>query len=195
MNPELLSTLYYISAVTLVIFSLSLYLLKVLFDVDLWLAWKRPKVSMLVVVFGSIWWIANLGLSAYLSFLEPRNLFFVGIVWKSVAAFLLLTGMAVGLWATKLFKTVKRLYGGDRDMLVTEGPYRYTRHPQYLSLMLNAIALAIFFNTLQVFVFAITITASAYTAALMEEMELEKIFGQKYRDYKNKTPFFPFLRV
>jgi len=190
-----LSTLYYISTAALVIFSLLLYVLKALFNVDLWLAWKRPKVSMLVVIFGSIWWIANLGLSVYLSFLASQTLFFVGMVWKFVAAFLLLTGMAVGLWATRLFRTVKRLYGGDRDMLVTEGSYKYTRHPQYLSLMLNAIALAIFFNTLQVFVFAITITASAYIAALMEEMELEKIFGQRYTDYKNKTPFFPFLRI
>ena len=195
MNPELLSTLYYLSAAALVVFSLLLYLLKVLFNVDLWLGWERPKVSMLVVVFGSIWWVANLGLSVYLSFLAPQNLFFGGIVWKFVAAFLLLTGMAVGLWATRLFRTVKRLYGGDRDMLVTEGPYRYTRHPQYLSLMLNAFALAVFFNTLQMLVFAITIIASAYIAALMEEMELEKIFGQQYTDYKNKTPFFPFLRV
>jgi len=104
-------------------------------------------------------------------------------------------GLAIGLWAMKTFRTMRKLYGRI-DSLVTQGPYRYTRNPQYLSLMLITIASAIFFNSLHLLLFAITITASVYFAALMEEQELEKVFGQQYVGYRNETPrLIPFTKL
>ncbi len=187
--------MFYISAIGLVVFSLALYLLKRLFGLDLWVGWERPTVSLLLVVFGSAWWVANLGLAAYLTIKEPVDLYSPSPLWKSVALLLVLAGLAIGLWAMKTFRTIRKLYG-KIDSLVTQGPYRYTRNPQYLSLMLITIGSALFFNSFHLLLFAITITASSYFAALMEEQELEKVFGQQYVNYKRETPrLMPFTKL
>lgn len=188
---NVLTSLYYLSITAIVIFSLSIYLLKL----DLWPSPDRPRISLLFSIFGNTWLAANLVLSVYLSLTEPENLFFIGSVWRIVATLLFLTGIVISLWAWRLFKTIKRLFGTEMDILVIEGPYKYTRHPQYFSVMLMTIALAIFFNTLQLWLFTATTTASFYVAALMEERKLEKIFGQKYVEYRKETPFLPFLRI
>jgi protein-S-isoprenylcysteine O-methyltransferase Ste14 len=194
MSASILSTIYYLSAVGLVLFSLLLYLLKRLFGLDFWVAWERPVVSSLIVVSGSTWWLVNLALAIYLSMQNPVDMFFVGYVWRGVALLFVLVGLAIGLWAMKTFRTMKKLYG-KIDSLVTQGPYRYTRNPQYLSLMLITIGAAIFFNSLHLLLFAATIAASAYFAALMEEEELEKLFGQQYAKYRKETPrLIPFTK-
>jgi len=80
MSVDLLSTIYYLSVTGLVLFSLLLYLLKRLFGLDVWVAWERPTVSLLVVIFGSAWWVANLALAIYLSLQKPVDMFFVGFI-------------------------------------------------------------------------------------------------------------------
>ena len=194
-SVDLLSTAYYLSVTGLVVFSLVLYSLKRLFGLDFWVAWERPTISLLVVIFGSAWWVVNLALAIYLSIQKPVGLFSATYTWRGVGLLFVLVGLAIGLWAMKTFQTVRKLYG-KIDSLVTQGPYRYTRNPQYLSLALITTGAALFFNSLHLLLFAATITASVYFAALMEEQELEKVFGRQYVAYKKKTPrLMPFTKL
>ncbi|HWS18546.1 MAG TPA: methyltransferase, partial [Candidatus Elarobacter sp.] len=76
--------------------------------------------------------------------------------------------------------------------LVTTGLHARMRHPIYVAHLLNLAGwtigsgLAISFVLLAVSVF-ITFPLMAW----IEENELEKRFGQRYRDYKSRVPLFP----
>jgi hypothetical protein len=77
--------------------------------------------------------------------------------------------------------------------LVTTGLHARMRHPIYVAHLLNLAGwavgggLAISFILLAVSVF-LTFPLMAW----IEENELEKRFGQSYRDYKSRVPLFPF---
>lgn len=187
-----LSVAYYFSIVAIALFVLIIYILKL----DLWPTPEKPKTSLLFSIFGNIWLALNLLAAIYLSLVNPKGLFFTGLWWKIVAILLGLFGAGLSLWAWVTFKTVRRLLGMEINLLVTWGPYRYTRHPQYFSIMLITVALAILFNTIQLLLFAVSTTVTFYIVAIMEENKLEKIFGLEYQRYKARVPrFIPFLKV
>jgi protein-S-isoprenylcysteine O-methyltransferase Ste14 len=76
--------------------------------------------------------------------------------------------------------------------LVTSGPYRVVRHPIYtgLSAMFVGTALAYPLTALPC---AIVIAYSLY-GAKREEHDMEQRFGDKYRDYRQRSKFIlPFL--
>lgn len=123
--PTLL-ILYYVSLTAIVIFALSVYLLKL----DLWPTPRRPRVSLIFSSFGNAWLTLNLLLALHLSLKDPQDPIFAGFAWKAMAIPLIIAGAALSLWAWRLFKTAERLFGMRMDMLVTWGPYRYIRHPQ-----------------------------------------------------------------
>jgi protein-S-isoprenylcysteine O-methyltransferase Ste14 len=126
----------------------------------------------------------------------PFNVFFgVGIM---------LLGAAIGIKATRQL----RYAGGglpwgalDEDAktksLVTNGIYTYTRNPIVLGYMLLPLGMGLLFRSL-----GMTILFPALILIIMiirikkwEEPDLEKRFGEKYFEYKHKTPFlFPRVR-
>ena len=135
----------------------------------------------------------DFALALYLSVTNPYLMFFESFIWKILTMPMFLLGIGVHLWAWKVFKKVKRLFGIEMDMLITEGPYEHVRHPQYSSLMLILTALTMFFNAAQLLLFTVSTAASFYIAALMEERKLEEIFKTKYLEYKRRVPqFIPF---
>ena len=188
----LLSAIYYLSITAIVIFALLTYLLRL----NVWPTPDKPRRSLFFSIFGNVWLAVNLFLAVYLSLIKPESLFFTNVMWKVVAVLLLLIGVLVSLWAWILFKTLKRVFGMEMNVLITVGPYKYVRHPQYFSVMLVTIALAMFLNTLQLLLFAVATTVSFYIVALMEERKLEELFGQEYREYRERTPMFiPLLKI
>ena len=72
--------------------------------------------------------------------------------------------------------------------LVVHGIYRFTRNPMYLGLVLILVGTAVFMGTLSPFfvipVFVI-IVQEGYIRH--EEVFLEKIFGEAYREYKSRV--------
>jgi protein-S-isoprenylcysteine O-methyltransferase Ste14 len=89
---------------------------------------------------------------------------------------------------------LKRAFLGDvepvTDRLIATGPYRWVRHPLYLSMLLVTVGLAVALRSLLglVIILFVFITAGLWRARL-EEQALGRRFGQEWEDYAAKTFF------
>ncbi len=109
-------------------------------------------------------------------------------------------GMEYRLLSTSLIAGIVSLIGGilvivgwkqiyNAKELVTDGIYRYSRHPQYLGMGMIIIAWLFAWPTILTAIMGIIMLAVYYRLAKREEKELEKEFGRKYLDYKKQAPF------
>jgi protein-S-isoprenylcysteine O-methyltransferase Ste14 len=74
------------------------------------------------------------------------------------------------------------------DRLVTEGPFRYRRHPVYLGEVLILLGLAQVTLNVWLAILAPLFALAVYKLAIeAEERHLEERFGQVYLDYKERT--------
>ncbi len=73
---------------------------------------------------------------------------------------------------------------GDPTALVTDGPFRFSRNPLYLSLALLLLGVAVFLGSLTAFL-AIPAFVGAINVLFIvpEEAKLAAAFGDAYRDY------------
>lgn len=79
--------------------------------------------------------------------------------------------------------------------LVTTGPYAYIRHPLYLTglLFFLGAGLALGNRVLLIFI-AVFVVTWTLVVIPREEAALEELFGQQYRDYRQRTgALLPFL--
>lgn len=103
---------------------------------------------------------------------------------------LILAGIWLNIWADRLFKkkktSVKPLE--KPSALITEGPFRFSRHPMYLGFVLLMIGVAVLLGSVVAFLapMAMLITLEIIFIPY-EEKTLEEIFGQKYSDYKKRV--------
>ncbi len=99
-------------------------------------------------------------------------------------------GSAIGTWASLTFGLPNTLGLGAR--LVTRGPYRYTRNPEYIGDSLNILGFMVLTNSWMVWAIGALGVALNIMAPFIEEPWLEERFGADYRAYKQSTPrFFP----
>lgn len=69
--------------------------------------------------------------------------------------------------------------------IVDTGPYRFTRNPIYLSMMLSLVGLAIAFDSLwSLMALVLFFLVIRYGVVAREEAYLERKFGQVYRGYR-----------
>jgi protein-S-isoprenylcysteine O-methyltransferase Ste14 len=72
--------------------------------------------------------------------------------------------------------------------VVTDGPYRYTRNPLYLSLMLVYTGIAFLANALWVILLLpVLLLVMIYGVIVREERYLERKFGEQYLSYKARV--------
>ena len=94
-------------------------------------------------------------------------------------------------------KTIGNQWPVVKDMknysMVTTGPYKYVRHPIYLSFFLFTIGKSMVFANLLLLII-IPSLIMLYVHTLMEEQKLAKKFGKSYLDYMGRTGrFVPYL--
>jgi protein-S-isoprenylcysteine O-methyltransferase Ste14 len=83
----------------------------------------------------------------------------------------------------------KRIHGAKGD-LVTEGPYRHLRHPQYAGLLLVTVGMLIQWPTVLTVLMWPVLAVVYGRLAKREEREMEAQFGEAYRQYRAVTPAF-----
>ena len=82
------------------------------------------------------------------------------------------------------------------DFLITKGPYRFCRHPQYLSFIIIILGIDLMFRSVMglLFTFVLSIPSMVYRAKI-EDGLLRNNFGEEWENYANKVGFlFPRLR-
>lgn len=105
-------------------------------------------------------------------------------LWMIIGALITTAGMlivAVG-WYT--------IYQ-HREGLCTYGIYRYSRHPQYIGIILIAFGWFIGWPTILTTVLLPVLVYTYYSTAKKEEQEAINDFGkEKYEEYRESTPMF-----
>jgi protein-S-isoprenylcysteine O-methyltransferase Ste14 len=147
-----------------------------------------PLIYPILVVVGPDW--------AYEGWLNWERTFDVAV--QVVGLILWGGGVLAGLWASRVIRRYLAVSGLTVDhQLVTDGPYRYVRHPVYTSLMTIAIGTALVFRSyLLVAVAVASIAAHRWWASAEEELlRSPEGFGDTYRRYETSTGrFLPRLK-
>jgi protein-S-isoprenylcysteine O-methyltransferase Ste14 len=75
------------------------------------------------------------------------------------------------------------------SVLITDGPYRFTRNPMYVAELASWLGWALFFGNLAVFLGCIALLLVVNLVFVpREERSLEAAFGQAYLMYKERVP-------
>jgi protein-S-isoprenylcysteine O-methyltransferase Ste14 len=125
----------------------------------------------------------------FLGLLDFDSAFLPGMSIRFPAAMVFfIAGTAIGTWAGFGFGFRNTLGLGVR--LVTRGPYRFTRNPQYIGDSLNALGYVLLTNSWMVGVIGILGVILNLIAPLTEEPWMEERFGEAYLAYKRSVPRF-----
>ncbi len=77
-----------------------------------------------------------------------------------------------------------------KNGLVTEGPYAYSRNPQYVGFILFVIGMTMYWPTLITIPMGVALCLAYFWLARREERELAKTFGDTYSEYARHAPRF-----
>lgn len=144
-------------------FPLTIYILYLVFGVDI------PLTHI-----GGHLWASLLGLGETGAMVEMT----IGYLIMIIGGFLVVTG-----W--------KKIYYSE-NTLITNGIYRYMRHPQYVGIILITTGMLVHWPTLITLLMWPILVLAYYGLAKKEEKEIERKYGKIYREYKNKVPMlFP----
>ena len=76
-----------------------------------------------------------------------------------------------------------------KGQLVTDGIFKYIRHPHYTSLLIVGFGLALFFYSIAALFIAIISVPIIIWSIIDEEKLLIKQYGEKYIEYMKKVPW------
>lgn len=110
---------------------------------------------------------------------------------KYIGIIFIVAGVFLGIGSGMLFRRLgtNPQPGARANLIVTKGPFRYTRNPMYLGLIVTLIGTSILLGTISpLFVIPIVFLILHTQFVLREEKWMEEWFGQPYLNYKNKTP-------
>lgn len=108
---------------------------------------------------------------------------------RGVYAVMALSLVLIGAGMTLVAVGWVTVYRG-RDRLVTEGLYRFVRHPQYLGLILIVLGFNVMWPTLLTLVMAPILIVMYVRLARQEDEELATVFGEAFLPYAARTPAF-----
>ncbi|HDN79166.1 MAG TPA: hypothetical protein ENG33_01715 [Chloroflexi bacterium] len=81
---------------------------------------------------------------------------------------------------------------GDFDRLLTDGPYRYVRHPFYAAFIVMGFGIALFLVSVPGLIFNVLLIPAWVKLAELEEAELLELWGDEYKRFMETRPrFFP----
>jgi protein-S-isoprenylcysteine O-methyltransferase Ste14 len=128
------------------------------------------------------------GLNTFLMVFDWNTWFFNYPLRFTVGIPFALIGSSLLIWAIRTLGT--RNTSGISDGFIKDGPYRFTRNPQYLGDMLLFIGLSIMVNSLYLWVTHILLILVFIITPLAEEVWLEDQYGDSYRNYLESTSRF-----
>lgn len=109
-----------------------------------------------------------------------------------IGAVVLLIAVPLGEWGVRTLNVHQTL--GLTGTMLTTGPYRYTRNPQYVAEILIYIGIILVTKSLFAVVIGAIMMSWFIMAPFAEEPWLTQQFGKQYEDYCNNVPRFIGLR-
>ena len=110
----------------------------------------------------------------------PRPYTYLGLA-------LMLLGLALATWTAMTFRKIGTSYRlhGKSSGLATSGPFRMSRSPMYLAMLIWLVGLAVLLGSLTAFLFPILFFLAAnYLIIPAEERKMEQMFGEQYVRYR-----------
>jgi protein-S-isoprenylcysteine O-methyltransferase Ste14 len=114
-----------------------------------------------------------------------------GVIWfRAVGLVVVWLGLALRVWAiTTLgaaFRMTVEVDQGQR--VVTNGPYRWARHPSYTGLLVITVGFGVAFASWLFLVLCAVLPSLALLRRMkVEESEMLRVLGEPYRAYSAKT--------
>jgi len=111
--------------------------------------------------------------------------------WRYIGIIIIVLGFYLFLGSGMFFRKLgtNPRPGTQATLIVTKGPFRYTRNPMYVGLITMLIGTSILlgtFSPLSVIPIIFLILHTKFV--LREEKWMEEWFGEPYLEYKKKTP-------
>jgi protein-S-isoprenylcysteine O-methyltransferase Ste14 len=108
-----------------------------------------------------------------------------------LGATLVVAGFALAVWAAMLFRregTEILPTSATNKKLVVRGPFRFTRNPMYLGLVVASLGIAFWVGDPPMFAVPILVFATANWVHIpFEEAKMRRQFGEAFDDYCRRT--------
>jgi protein-S-isoprenylcysteine O-methyltransferase Ste14 len=119
---------------------------------------------------------------------------YIGDMGSWIGAIVSLSGVALVLMGWKKIHKNYWVKETGEGELVTDGIYKYVRHPQYTGFFMIPLGIMIGWATIPLIVLYLILLVMYYKLAKKEENDMIDEFGPEYEEYKNKTKMFiPYL--
>jgi len=103
---------------------------------------------------------------------------------------LMILGFALASWAARVFREAGTTFElhGESSILTVSGPFKISRNPIYLGMVLWLLGLAVLLGSLTAFIFPVLLFLLTNLLIIpIEEKELEKMHGGKYDNYRQSV--------
>jgi len=110
--------------------------------------------------------------------------------WDIVGASLIVLGFLLPIWGAQAFKRHETniLPYKDPDNMVSDGPFKFTRNPMYLGMLLVLVGIATVIGTNMGLIFPLVFFAVAnWWYIPFEEGRMAEAFGDKFTEYKSNV--------
>lgn len=138
---------------------------------------------------GQDYFLILLVLSVLLNFIVPVPAFLSPP--STYSGFLIIgSGLVLVLWSRSLFlrNSTTLQPSEEPTSLVTSGPFRISRNPIYLGMAAILLGVTVLQGTLVTLVFPVLFVVLIGLFIIPgEERNLEKVFGESYREYKKRV--------
>lgn len=127
-------------------------------------------------------------LSLILHFLIPLWKFTYPI--RYVGLIFVVIGIALNLWTDSLFAKAKTTVKPNEkpNKFITTGPFKYSRNPMYLGIILILMGISITLGSLSSLLGPVLMLFTLQVVFIPhEESQMEKQFGKKYLEYKQQV--------
>jgi protein-S-isoprenylcysteine O-methyltransferase Ste14 len=136
-----------------------------------------------------VYFLVALVLMAFFHHVAPAAQLLVA-PYRYAGIVLMTLAIALVVWAALLFRRAGTgiVPFSPATVLVTSGPYRYTRNPMYLGLAGTLLGVAVLMGSMTPFVVIpafMALIADRFIAG--EEAMLERSFGRQYLEYKSRV--------
>ncbi len=143
-----------------------------------WIAWILFTISMFGVPLLGILDFESMGSGHW-------SLFLVG-------GLTILVGFGIDIWGTTTLTTQQSL--GAKGRIITEGPYRFTRNPQYVGFILIYVGVILVSYSYMALVTGALLILAFLTLPFSEEPWLRQQYGKQYLEYCKNVPRFIGIR-